>query len=1070
MDDTDFYVLGGTLSWNAISYIARRADDLLFTSLLKREFCYILTSRQMGKSSLMVRTAAKLRAQNALVAVVDLTGPGQNVTVEQWYKGILNRIGTQCDLEEELEDFWQDHYSLPPLERWMSALHQVILLQTTSPFILFIDEIELVRSLPFKTDEFFASIRACYNRRAMDPEFTRLTFCLLGVAVPADLIDNVHITPFNIGTRIELQDFTRREASPLSAGLSRSGKEADELLDRIFYWTEGHPYLTQCLCAAVAEDETAQTAQDVDRHCSALYFAAVSLRRETNLSFVSERLLRSEVDIAGLLELYLRIWRGRRMVYDETNPLFRVLRLSGVVTLRNGGVVVRNRIYAHVFDRRWIAENMPDAELRRQRSAYRRGALRTLGMVGAILVTMAGLSLFALQQRNEARHNASKEKTARTLADANADLAEYRLYCADMNLIQREWEANAIDHVRELLEETRANKSRGFEWGYWNRLCHLDLRTLSGHTDMISSVACSPDGARILTGSYDRSAKVWNAQTGRELLTLTGHTGKVRAVAFSHDGSSLLTGSSDRSVRVWEARTGRVILRLNGHTGFVTSVAFSSDGKRIVSGSGDHTAKVWDIATGRNLITLKGHTGGIGSVAASPDGKRIVTGSNDFTAKIWDAATGHQKFTLRGHSGPVLSVAFSPDGKKIVTASVDSTAKVWDAGTGRNILTLRGHAGFVNSAAFSPNGKRIVTGSYDRSAKVWDARSGQEIFTVRGHLGSLTSVCFFPNGSRIVTGSEDNTAKIWDGVVDRQVRKIVGHTDFISSVGFSPDGKWIVTGSGAEPIHPQISKDNTAKIWNAKTGREIHTLKGHTTTVTSAAFSFDGTRVVTGSWDNSAKVWNARTGHAILTLTGHKGAVFCIAIAHDDKRILTGSNDNTAKIWDAGTGHPILTLKGHTGTVTSVGFSPDDRLVVTGGYDGTARIWDSQTGREIQILKGHTGPFFFGTFSPDGKRIITGGYGNLATMWDASTGRELFTLKGHAGILSSVAFSSDGKRIITGSIDKMAKVWDAGTGREVLTLMGHTNVVTSVAFAPDGRSVVTGSRDKTVRVWEARFD
>src|SRR5262249_30806086 len=200
-----FFITGGTLSRDAQCYVVRKADQELYNGLYQGHFCYVLTSRQMGKSSLMVRAAARLRDGGAGVILLDLTGIGQNLSAEQWYGGLLTQIAQQLEIEEDLEKFLDQHPEPRPLQRWMEAITQIVLPGSAGQVVIFIDEIDAVRSLPFSTDEFFAGIREFYNRRTQNKDLHRLTFCLLGVASPANLIRDSRTTPFNIGRRIELR-------------------------------------------------------------------------------------------------------------------------------------------------------------------------------------------------------------------------------------------------------------------------------------------------------------------------------------------------------------------------------------------------------------------------------------------------------------------------------------------------------------------------------------------------------------------------------------------------------------------------------------------------------------------------------------------------------------------------------------------------------------------------------------------------------------------------------------------------------------------------------------------------
>lgn len=286
------------------------------------------------------------------------------------------------------------------------------------------------------------------------------------------------------------------------------------------------------------------------------------------------------------------------------------------------------------------------------------------------------------------------------------------------------------------------------------------LRTLAGDTGPFWSVAVSPDGQTVATGSFDGSIKLWNLHSGGMESLLAGHFGAVWAVAISPDGQTLASASSDKTIKLWNIRTGELLETLNGHTGSVFSVAFSPNGKTLASVSEDKTIKLWDTRTGIEERTLKGHNDEVQTVAFSPDNKTLVTGSSDGTVKLWNAKNGKLQRTLKGHNDAIWSVAISPDGEYIASGSWDNTIKLWSLSTGDLLNTFIGHSAQVQSVAFSPDGETLASGDMNGTIKLWQVGSGGLVGTLKGH-SALVKLAFSPQGKMLVSGSFDDTVKLW---------------------------------------------------------------------------------------------------------------------------------------------------------------------------------------------------------------------------------------------------------------------------------------------------------------------
>jgi WD40 repeat protein len=504
----------------------------------------------------------------------------------------------------------------------------------------------------------------------------------------------------------------------------------------------------------------------------------------------------------------------------------------------------------------------------------------------------------------------------------------------------------------------------------------------TGHTSVVTSIAFSPNGKTVVSGSEDITLRLWDVGSGREVKTIKGHTNSVTSIAYSPDGKTLISGSSDNTLRLWDVTTGLEVKTFNGHKNSVTSVAYSPDGKTLISGSSDKTLRLWDVTTGLEVKTFNGHTNTVMSVAFSPDGKTVVSGSSDKTLRRWDVTTGLEVKIFNGHTNRVTSVAYSPDGKTLISGSWDKTLRLWDVTTGLEVKTINGITNMINSVAFSTDGKIMGSGSWDKTVRLWGVTTGLEPKTFRGHTSSVNSVAFSPDGQTVVSGSLDKTLRLWDVATGFKVKSFRGHTAGINSVAFSPDGKTVISGSF----------DNTLRLWDVATEFEIKTFRGHTAGINSVAFSPDGKTVISGSFDNTLRLWDVATGLEVKTFRGHTLAVASVAFSPDGKRVISGSYDNTLRLWDIATGFEVITFRGHITVVTSVSFSPDGKAVLSGSIDTTLRLWDVGSGRVIKTFNRNKDMVNSVAFIPDGKSVVSGNNDARIKFLRIDDGKEIATL------------------------------------------------------------------------------
>jgi WD40 repeat protein/serine/threonine protein kinase len=733
-------------------------------------------------------------------------------------------------------------------------------------------------------------------------------------------------------------------------------------------------------------------------------------------------------------------------------------------------------------------EACPPSALYRLRKLARRhrGVLLTATVVAAVVVlavTALAVSTTLTWRANQDLHQALERE-------------RQNAYYQRIALAEREWSANNLSRMLELLEECPADL-RGWEWHYLQRLRLKALPPLR-HESAVFCAVFSPGGERIASASQDGKVTIWDAQSGQQLVQFRAHDQHARSVAFSPDGRLLATTSWDRTVKIWEVQTlardrNPSPLHTLTHQGAAWHVVFSSDGKRLASagnrpapdgpGGGFAEVKVWDPLSGKELCTLEGQEREIWSALAfSPDGQLLATGHlhdrNGVVgnvAYLWDANTGRKLRTFAGHTQPVQSVAFSPDGRYLASGSakpsdfVGTTGelKLWEVSTGRRLLDLRGHLG-IFALAFSPDGRRLASAGVDQTIKLWDPANGKEVLTLRGHSDTVRSLAFSPNGQQLVSASHDMTVRVWDatplnGRTDPAYLTLRGHQGDVAAVVFSPDGQYLVS----------TGLDQTVKVWDRWTGEERATLAGYRGAALSVAFHPEGRWLASGgSRDPNVRIWDTATWKVVHTFPHPGNWILSIAFSSPDGKLLAvsgpDSNGRIISIWDTTTRQEIHRLRGHSWNINSVAFDRTGQLLASAGGDGTVRIWDARAGQELVTLQPrHEGSVTSVAFSPNGKYLASGSLDRTVKVWSTATWKLARAIPDAQGGITSVAFAPDSRRLAWAGTDATVKVADADTGQIFETLHGHIGWVTSVAFSPDGQQIASASADGTVKIWQA---
>ncbi|MEQ8238866.1 MAG: caspase family protein [Cyclobacteriaceae bacterium] len=612
----------------------------------------------------------------------------------------------------------------------------------------------------------------------------------------------------------------------------------------------------------------------------------------------------------------------------------------------------------------------------------------------------------------------------------------------------------------------------------------LETVVQRGHYEAVKTVAFTPDGKYLLTGSRDKSIKLWEVNTGRELRSFLGHQSTVNDIAVSSDGKFFISSSADKTAKMWNISTGELLKTFGGHTDYLTSVALSNNNKLLITAGFDWEAKLWDVPSGEMLKTFKVNPDkGLGygiSASFSPDDKKVAFGGDNRSVMIYDVASGEQLEEYKpekGFCGGCATFITFKNDQEIFSASNKGDLKLWSTSGGKTLDTYYTNPSEFTSLDFFEDRLLITT---EDSLKIYSAKSKKLLMAKNLELEKeVTDARFSPDGKTIAISCDDTLVRLYDASTGALIRTYQGflnltdkagieydksswdyyirkYTSLKNDVRISPDGQYLVKGKIGSIV----------RMWEVASGKITREFIGHEKAVLSTEFSNDGKYLLTAGADGKAILWDVATGKLIREFVGHRDVIFNVTFSTDQKSIATGSWDGTAKVWDLQSGELKQTLLFEQSAPYKLKFYNNDIYLLIAGLDKTLKLWEIDSKTEVRNFLGHTDIIHDFDIAPDNKMVASASWDGKVKFWDISNGLQAARMSDHEGPVYATTFSHDGMQVATAGLDRDIRIRNAVNGTVEKKLVGHVASVTSLEFSSDNAMLVSASEDGMVKVWD----
>jgi WD40 repeat protein len=1065
----EFFSVGAPLHAVRAGYVRRRADGLLYDTLLSGRYAHVLAPDRSGKSSLIAATAARLEASGCKIAILDLeqigvrdggTDPGR------WYYNVAYRLLRQLRIRHDLQTWWHDKSILSNRQRLLEFYSEIVLQFVAEPIVVFIDEIQCIENLPF-ADQLLASIRAAHNARTMDPNFSRLTFVLLGECDPVSLVAEPELSPFNVTRPIPLDDFTREELDLFATELNLDPDQAAIALDRIYHWTRGQPYLSQKLARQIARDgSNGDVVAQIDRIATTQLGGRAALHSEPHMSHIHRVVVNDEKQMEPLLNLYGRIRKGVEVPADLGSPLQRRLMAFGLIEIDHDGILrVRNRLYETVFTARWANENLPTS-------------LRFPAVVAAVFVLFTLLPFWYTQWLPRTYMSALTSPTveldaARSAYEnfrsfpGHADTAE-NLFRGFVE--QRAAVATSVEEISALAELSAELPSAGrlpdmLRAAFWDRETSAALRWENRDAALLATLE-----SLVMSTPRRRQRAASLVADDYPLLLATLPPQQGSTTVFDPD-SMLLTSAEGASIRQWSYATQALQQRDEWS---VTALEVVPLLRRVII---DREGQVNRIGLTLNISHARMSDLRIKIIAPSGRTIEVETGAERASSNediqipvaqlrdlLGESLMGTWSISVRDEA---MGVAGQLVGWNL---KLNSQGVVEDFQRGLNIPDPVERK--TDNVWFDKTGRYAVARAMQSdSARIWDLAFAEPVRAIAANENE-TLIGLDAAARRLITATQDSV-NLWDTATgDRVTTLPVGSAS--ASATLTQDGMHLLAQHRGD-IETRL------ELWSLEQGSIVAEIvvAGAPALITTDP---SATRLAVADYDRAVRVWDFATGELLAQVDlPMQPSTIHLATGGDALGVVHGQSG--VSLWAISSPQDPL-LEEYADGNWQLEFSQSGAKAIAGRAETGFQIYSSRDGRLVGPpigMRSSTDASSMLAFSQDEQVVFAGNPRGISRFWkaleipaveenSASDNGHLLWQPSGDGVMAALP---ENRGLAIGDAAGHVHVLPSGASlAEVrahgddVSFVGHTAAVVRLAVDRSGTLVASAAADNTVRVWD----